>query len=258
MGVLNVTPDSFSDGGQHLGFDAAITQAKKMIDQGADMIDIGGESTRPGAQAVSVEQELARVIPILKALKSELDIPISVDTSKAEVMSQALAVGADMINDVCALQNPGALEAVADSQSQLCLMHMQGSPRSMQANPQYTDVVADIKRFFETRLEACAQAGIDSARVVLDPGFGFGKTLEHNIEILQRFEEFKTFGLPLLAGLSRKSMIGAMLGDREVNGRATGSVIGAIIALNNGADIVRVHDVLATKDAIDIWGKVNG
>ena len=258
MGVLNVTPDSFSDGGQHLGFDAAITQAQKMIDQGADMIDIGGESTRPGAQAVSAEQELARVIPVLKALKSELDIPISVDTSKAEVMVQALAAGTDMINDVCALQNPGTLEVVAGSQSKVCLMHMQGSPRSMQENPQYTDVVEDIKRFFEARLEACAQAGIDSSRVVLDPGFGFGKTLEHNIEILQRFEEFKTFGLPLLAGLSRKSTIGAMLGDREVDGRVTGSVIGAIIALNNGADIVRVHDVLATKDAIDIWGKVNG
>lgn len=258
MGVLNITPDSFSDGGQHLGFEQALARAKQMHTQGADWIDIGGESTRPGASAVDDTEELARVIPILKTLKDELAIKVSVDTSKASVMRAAIAAGVDMINDVCALQNEGALEAVADSDIPICLMHMQGSPRTMQDNPQYQDVVDDIKRFFDQRIEACVQAGIDANRLVLDPGFGFGKTLAHNIEILKRFGEFSTFGLPLLAGLSRKSMIGAMLGDRPTDERMVGSVIGAIIAINNGADIVRVHDVLETKDAITIWQQVNG
>lgn len=258
MGVLNFTPDSFSDGGKYADIDKAIEQAKLMVSQGADIIDIGGESTRPGAQAVSVEAELERVIPIISELKKTSDITISVDTSKPEVMSKALAVGVDMVNDVCALTNPGAAEVLADSQAQVCLMHMQGSPRSMQNSPSYQNVVDDIKDFFEQRLEVCERAGIDSKRIILDPGFGFGKTLEHNLEILKRFGEFKSFGLPVLAGLSRKSMIGAMLNDRPVDGRVTGSVIGAIIALKNGADIVRVHDVLETKDAIDIWNRVNG
>ena len=258
MGVLNITPDSFSDGGQYLQFDQAISKAKQMHAQGADWIDIGGESTRPGAPAVDETEELSRVIPILKALKSELNVKVSVDTSKAVVMRAAIAAGVDMINDVCALQNQDALEAVADDPVPICLMHMQGSPRTMQDNPSYGDVVDDIKHFFDRRIEACLQAGIDTSRLVLDPGFGFGKTLDHNIEILKRFSEFKTFGLPLLAGLSRKSMIGAMLGDRPIEERMVGSVIGAIIAINNGADIVRVHDVLETKDAIEIWQRING
>lgn len=258
MGVLNITPDSFSDGGQYLHFDQAISKAKQMHAEGADWIDIGGESTRPGASAVDEAEELSRVIPILKALKGELNVKVSVDTSKAAVMRAAIAAGVDMINDVCALQNQGALEAVADSPVPICLMHMQGSPRTMQDNPSYGDVVDDIKHFFDGRIEACLQAGIDSSRLVLDPGFGFGKTLDHNIAILKRFSEFKTFDLPLLAGLSRKSMIGAMLGDRPIEERMVGSVIGAIIAINNGADIVRVHDVLETKDAIEIWQRING
>lgn len=258
MGVLNFTPDSFSDGGKYTNIDKAIERAKLMISQGADIIDIGGESTRPGAQAVSIKEELERVIPIISELKKTSDIAISVDTSKPEVMLKALEFGVDMVNDVCALTNPGAVEVLADSQAQVCLMHMQGSPRSMQNNPSYQNVVDDIKDFFAQRLEVCERAGIETKRIILDPGFGFGKTLEHNLEILKRFSEFKSFGLPVLAGLSRKSMIGVMLNNRAVDGRLIGSVIGAIIALKNGADIVRVHDVLETKDAIDIWNRVNG
>ena len=258
MGVLNVTPDSFSDGGKYISFDSAMEQVKFMLAHGADIIDIGGESTRPGAPEVAEEEELSRVIPIVKAIKSKLDIAVSVDTSKPMVMKQAIEAGADIINDVCALQNDGSIEAVSDSEVDICLMHMQGSPRTMQNSPTYNDVVDDIKAFFTERLDACNKAGIKNNRLILDPGFGFGKTLEHNIEILKRLDELKAFGLPVLAGLSRKSMIGAMLGDRAVNGRVTGSVIGAIIAYKNGADILRVHDVLETKDAIDIWNRVDG
>ncbi len=258
MGVLNITPDSFSDGGKYFNTDSAIESAKLMIEQGADIIDVGGESTRPGAQDVSIEDEINRVIPVIEALQHVTDKRISIDTSKPKVMELAIKAGASMINDVCALSADDALETASMLNVDVCLMHMQGSPRTMQKNPTYEDVVDDIKGFFDERIQACIKAGINKDKIILDPGFGFGKTLEHNIEILQRFNEFKSFGLPVLAGLSRKSMIGSMLGDRSVDGRVTGSVIGAIIALNNGADIVRVHDVLQTKDAIDIWNKVNG
>lgn len=257
MGVLNITPDSFSDGGQHFDTNKAIESAKRMIIQGADVIDVGGESTRPGAQSISIVDEIRRVIPVIEALHRSTDIPISIDTSKPEVMKLAVEAGANMINDVCALSADGALEAAAMLNVDVCLMHMQGSPRVMQKDPAYNDVVDDIKDFFSQRIEACIEAGIAEDKIILDPGFGFGKTLEHNIEILKRFNEFKIFGLPLLAGLSRKSMIGTLLDDRNVDGRVVGSVTGAIIAVQNGADIVRVHDVLETKDALTILGGVS-
>lgn len=257
MGVLNITPDSFSDGGQHFDTNKAIESAKRMIIQGVDIIDVGGESTRPGSQSVSIVDEISRVIPVIEALHRSTDIPISIDTSKPEVMKLAVEAGANMINDVCALSADGALEAAAMLNVDVCLMHMQGSPRVMQKDPAYNDVVDDIKDFFSQRIEACIEAGIAEDKIILDPGFGFGKTLEHNIEILKRFNEFKIFGLPLLAGLSRKSMIGTLLDDRNVDGRVVGSVTGAIIAVQNGADIVRVHDVLETKDALTILGGVS-
>lgn len=257
MGVLNITPDSFSDGGQHFDTNKAIESAKRMIIQGVDIIDVGGESTRPGAQSVSIVDEIRRVIPVIEALHRSTDIPISIDTSKPEVMKLAVEAGANMINDVCALSADGALEAAAMLNVDVCLMHMQGSPRVMQKDPAYNDVVDDIKDFFSQRIEACIEAGIAEDKIILDPGFGFGKTLKHNIEILKRFNEFKIFGLPLLAGLSRKSMIGTLLDDRNVDGRVVGSVTGAIIAVQNGADIVRVHDVLETKDALTILGGVS-
>jgi dihydropteroate synthase len=258
MGVLNITPDSFSDGGQHLDADKAIESAKLMISQGADIIDVGGESTRPGAQSVSISDEINRVIPVIEALHRSTDTPISIDTSKPEVMKLAVKAGASMINDVCALSADGALETVARLNVDVCLMHMQGSPRTMQKDPTYNDVVDDIKDFFSQRIEACIEVGIAEDKIILDPGFGFGKTLDHNLAILKRFNEFKSFGLPLLAGLSRKSMIGTLLDDRNVDGRVVGSETGAIIAVQNGADIVRVHDVLETKDALTILGGVSG
>jgi dihydropteroate synthase len=257
MGVLNITPDSFSDGGQHLDADKAIESAKLMISQGADIIDVGGESTRPGAQSVSISDEINRVIPVIEALHNSTNVIISIDTSKPEVMKLAVEAGASIVNDVCALSADSALETVATLNVDVCLMHMQGSPRTMQKNPTYNYVVDDIKDFFSQRIEACIEAGIAEDKIILDPGFGFGKTLEHNIEILKRFNEFKSFGLPLLAGLSRKSMIGTLLDDRNVDGRVVGSVTGAIIAVQNGADIVRVHDVLETKDALTILGGVS-
>ena len=257
MGVLNITPDSFSDGGQHLDADKAIESAKLMISQGADIIDVGGESTRPGAQSVSISDEINRVIPVIEALHRSTDTPISIDTSKPEVMKLAVKAGVSMINDVCALSADGALETVARLNVDVCLMHMQGSPRTMQKDPTYNDVVDDIKDFFSQRIEACIEVGIAEDKIILDPGFGFGKTLDHNLAILKRFNEFKSFGLPLLAGLSRKSMIGTLLDDRNVGGRVSGSVTAAIIAVQNGADIVRVHDVLETRDALTILGGVS-
>lgn len=257
MGVLNITPDSFSDGGKYVNTDDAIISAQRMIDEGADIIDIGGESTRPGAKAVSTVDEINRVIPVIEALYHSTDTSISIDTSKPEVMKLAVKAGANMINDVCALSADGALETAAMLNVGVCLMHMQGSPRTMQKNPIYNNVVDDIKDFFSQRIQACVDAGIAEDKIILDPGFGFGKTLDHNLEILKRFNEFKSFGLPLLAGLSRKSMIGALLNDRNVDGRVVGSVTGAIIATQNGADIVRVHDVLETKDALTILGGVS-
>ena len=252
MGVLNVTPDSFSDGGQFTQKEIAIHRAIEMVNQGADIIDIGGESTRPGASEVSLEEELLRTIPIIESLSQKIKQAISIDTSKPEVMKAAIEAGASLVNDVNALQNPGALENVCDTQVDVCLMHMQGKPRTMQQSPKYKNVIDDIKDFFDQRILACKEYGIDESRIILDPGFGFGKTFEHNLEIMNRFSEFKSFGLRLLSGLSRKSMIGTMLNNADVSDRVIGSVTAAIITVQNGADIIRVHDVSETQDALDI------
>ncbi|MEJ6497641.1 dihydropteroate synthase [Pseudoalteromonas lipolytica] len=253
MGILNVTPDSFSDGGSYCQLDSAVKQAKTLLNQGAKIIDIGGESTRPGAPDVSLEDELDRVIPLVKALRASSDCIISIDTSKSEVMRQAIIAGADIINDVRALQEPGAIEVLAQyPEVAICLMHMQGQPRTMQSNPHYDDLFADINEFFAERLGACEQAGIQSERIILDPGFGFGKTLAHNYQILNKFDVFNQFKLPVLAGLSRKSMIGNLL-NRDTNERLAGSLAGALIAAQNGAKIIRVHDVQETVDVLSVW-----
>lgn len=252
MGILNVTPDSFSDGGSFHTRDKALQRVEQMVQEGADIIDIGGESTRPGAAAVNVEQELERVIPVIEAVRARFDVPVSVDTSKQEVMFQAVMSGANMINDVRALQEPGALTMCASLSVPICLMHMQGEPRTMQQNPQYADVVQDICQFFAERIAVCEQAGIARSRLLLDPGFGFGKTLQHNLDLLRRLNRLAVFGLPLLVGISRKSMIGSLLGNRSVDGRLHGSVAAAVIAAMQGARIVRVHDVQATVDAMKL------
>jgi dihydropteroate synthase len=251
MGILNVTPDSFSDGGKFATFDKALAQVEQMILDGADIIDIGGESTRPGAVDVSEEDELVRVIPLLKAIKSNFDIKVSIDTSKAEVMSQAIAYSADIINDVRALQNEGCLAVLAQSDVPVCLMHMQGLPRSMQVNPQYNDVIGDIKQFFIERIKICENAGIKRNRIILDPGFGFGKTLEQNYQLLAQLNQFNDLGLPLLSGTSRKSMIGNLLA-RNVDERLAGSLTTAIIAAQQNATIIRVHDIKETVDALKV------
>ncbi|WP_085286088.1 dihydropteroate synthase [Colwellia chukchiensis] len=256
MGILNITPDSFSDGGQFSQLAPAMAQVSRMIADGATIIDIGGESTRPGAASVSDEEELARVIPILTAIKQNFQVLVSIDTSKACVMRAAIAAGADLINDVRALQNDGCLAAVANSNIPICLMHMQGLPRSMQVQPQYTDVVGDIMAFFQQRIDACVEAGIGRERLILDPGFGFGKTVAHNYHLLANMSRFREFSLPILAGLSRKSMIGNLL-NREVSQRLAGSVSAAVIAAQQGADIIRVHDVQATVDALKVLQAVN-
>ena len=253
MGILNVTPDSFSDGGSYCQLDSAVKQAHTLLNQGAKIIDIGGESTRPGAPDVSLEDELERVIPLVKALRASSDCIISIDTSKSEVMRQAIIAGADIINDVRALQEPGAVEVLAQyPEVAICLMHMQGQPRTMQSNPHYDDLFADINEFFAERLAACEQAGIQQQRIILDPGFGFGKTLAHNYEILNKFDVFNQFKLPVLAGLSRKSMIGNLL-NRDTHERLAGSLAGALIAAQNGAKIIRVHDVQETVDVLSVW-----
>lgn len=256
MGILNVTPDSFSDGGKFAKIDSALAQVEEMITQGAAIIDIGGESTRPGAVDVSQRDEILRVIPVLKAIKKRFNVKVSIDTSKVGVMSEAITHGADFINDVRALQNDGCLEVVAQSQIDVCLMHMQGLPRSMQLAPKYNDLIGDIKIFFENRILACVQGGIKKQRLILDPGFGFGKTLEQNYQLLARLSEFKSFNLPILAGLSRKSMIGTLL-NREVEQRLAGSISTAIIAFQQGAQIIRVHDVKETVDALKILQAVS-
>lgn len=256
MGILNVTPDSFSDGGQFTHFENALAQVQQMIDAGATIIDIGGESTRPGAAEVSVEDELARVIPVLKAIKQRFKVLVSIDTSKASVMSAAIENGADIINDVRGLQNEGCLEVMAKSKVPICLMHMQGLPRTMQNEPHYNEVVNDIVLFFKQRIQACVDAGIERDRLILDPGFGFGKTLAQNYQLLANFSAFSSLQLPLLAGVSRKSMIGNLL-QRDVDKRLAGSLSAAIIAAQRGASIIRVHDVEETVDALKILTAVN-
>ena len=253
MGIVNVTPDSFSDGGQFLNTTAALSHAMQLLDDGATILDIGGESTRPGAPDVSLEDELKRVIPIIKAIREQSDCVISIDTSKAEVMRQAIEAGADIVNDVRALQEPGAIEVVAQfPEVAVCLMHMQGQPRSMQHAPHYNDLAGEINDFFSQRIAACEAAGIKQSQLILDPGFGFGKTLKHNYQILAQFNDYAKLGLPLLAGLSRKSMIGKLL-NRDTDDRLAGSLAGALIAAQNGAHIIRVHDVKETADVLGVY-----
>jgi dihydropteroate synthase len=252
MGILNVTPDSFSDGGKFSRIDLALNQVEQMIADGATIIDIGGESTRPGAKDVTEKDELSRVIPVLKAINKRFNVVVSIDTSKPSVMAEAIAHGAGIINDVRALQNDGCLDVLAQDQSvAICLMHMQGLPRTMQHNPQYKHLITDISTFFEQRILACTQAGISASRLILDPGFGFGKSLEQNYSLLANMDKFHAFNLPLLAGLSRKSMIGTLL-NRDVNERLAGSLATAIIAAQQGAKIIRVHDVKETVDALKV------
>ncbi|HXH03296.1 MAG TPA: dihydropteroate synthase [Candidatus Competibacteraceae bacterium] len=255
MGVLNVTPDSFSDGGRFLDPQAALARAHAMVEEGADIIDIGGESTRPGAVKVSAEAEMDRVLPLLEVLARELPVPISVDTYKPEVMAEAIRLGAGLINDIYALRAPGALPVIAASAVPVCLMHMQGTPETMQQHPHYGDVVGEVKAFLADRVQACEQTGIARSRLLLDPGFGFGKTLQHNLTLLRHLDAFHELGLPLLVGLSRKSMIGTLTG-RSVDERMHGSVAAAVLAAWQGAHIVRVHDVRATVDALKVCAAV--
>jgi dihydropteroate synthase len=255
MGILNITPDSFSDGGVFLSRENAIAHARRMADEGADIIDVGGESTRPGAQPVSAQEEMDRVIPVIEALRGKISLPISIDTSKPEVMRAAVAAGAGFINDVRALRDEGALETAASLQVPVCLMHMQGEPRGMQENPRYRDVLSDIGDFLRARLQAAQAAGIPAQHLVIDPGFGFGKTLEHNLELLRGLKKLQSLGAPILVGLSRKSLIGKALG-LPVEGRLQASVALALMAVQNGARLVRVHDVGPTVEALRMWSVV--
>jgi len=254
MGVVNVTPDSFSDGGQLHDTQAAITHALKLSEQGADILDVGGESTRPGATAVPVDEEIRRVVPVIEVLAREGCL-VSVDTNKPEVMRAALAAGAGMVNDVAALRAPGAMEAVAASGAAVCLMHMQGDPQSMQQSPRYADVVDEVKQFLRARVQVCEAAGIARERLVVDPGFGFGKTLQHNLALLKHLGELAELDLPILAGLSRKSMLGTLTG-RVVDEREFAGVAAHLMAVAHGARLVRVHNVVAMRDALAIWNAV--
>lgn len=255
MGVLNVTPDSFFDGGRFVARDAALAQARRMVEEGAAIVDVGGESTRPGAQPVSVQQELDRVIPVIEALAGELPVPISVDTAKPEVMRAAVAAGAGFVNDVTALRAPQALQTAAALDVPVCLMHMQGEPRTMQDAPRYADVVGEVRDFLNERMDVCMNAGIPRARLVIDPGFGFGKSLAHNLELLRGLRALAALGVPVLAGLSRKSLIGKALG-LPLERRLHASVALALVAVQNGARIVRAHDVGPTVEAIRMWEAV--
>ncbi len=254
MGVVNVTPDSFSDGGRFFGPEAAVSHARRLAEEGADILDIGGESTRPGAAPVSEREELDRILPVLEEL-AHLEKAISVDTRRPAVMRAALAAGASMINDVQALRAPGATEAVRNSKCAVCLMHMKGEPATMQHEPHYADVVAEVKDFLEQRLRACEEAGIARERLVIDPGFGFGKTADHNLILLKNLHQLVALGVPVLAGLSRKSTIGQITG-RPVGERLAGSLAMALLALERGATILRVHDVKETRDVIEVWQAV--
>ncbi|HXD35133.1 MAG TPA: dihydropteroate synthase [Rhodanobacter sp.] len=257
VGILNLTPDSFSDGGSHDSVDAAVAHALRMVDEGADMIDVGGESTRPGAAEVPVDEELRRVIAVIERLAARSEVPIAIDTSKPEVMRAAVAAGAGMINDVYALRREGAMEAAAELRVPVCLMHMQGEPRSMQEAPHYDDVVGEVHRFLTDRLFACELAGIERRNVMVDPGFCFGKTLEHNLALLAALDRFASLGSGVYAGLSRKSMIGTLTGRQVPAERVAGSVAAALIAVQRGARMVRVHDVAATVDALAVWQPVH-
>jgi dihydropteroate synthase len=254
MGIVNTTPDSFSDGGRWVDARAAIQHALKLRDDGADILDVGGESTRPGAAAVPAEEEIRRVLPVIEALAGSGCL-VSVDTRKPEVMRAALDAGASMVNDVMALREPGALQAVAASEAAVCLMHMQGEPRSMQHAPRYADVVGEVKVFLQGRVLACTAAGIGRERLVIDPGFGFGKTLQHNLELLKHLDRLTEIGAPVMAGLSRKSMLGALTG-RDVEEREFAGLAAHLAAVTRGAKLVRVHNVAAMRDALAVWNAV--
>ena len=256
MGIVNVTPDSFSDGGAHDTTEAAVAHALKLVEEGADLLDIGGESTRPGAEEVSVEEELRRVIPVIERLAKRTSLPISIDTSKPEVMRAAVVAGAGMINDVYALRREGALDAAASLGVPVVLMHMLGEPRSMQQAPDYDDVVGDVHRFLAERLFAAEMSGIAKKNLIVDPGFGFGKNTQHNLALLAQFERFTELGVPVLAGLSRKRTIGEITGREASRDRVAGSVAAHLIAAQRGAMILRVHDVAATVDALKVWNAV--
>ena len=256
MGILNVTPDSFSDGGAFNTLEIGLAQTELMLSEGADIIDIGGESTRPGAQDVSEQQELDRVIPVIESIYQRFDTIISIDTSKAEVMTEAVNAGASLINDVRALQENDALAAAVAAKVPVCLMHMQGQPRVMQHNPSYDDVVEDVMMFLKDRISVCRIAGIAHEQIIVDPGFGFGKSLEHNYQILANLEEFHKLNVPVLAGMSRKSMIGTLL-QREIDQRLAGNVAVATVAAQMGAQIIRVHDVKETVDAVKVINMIN-
>ncbi len=251
MGVLNITPDSFSDGGDFFSLDQAVERARRMVEDGAAIIDIGGESTRPGAAEVPLDEELRRVIPVIEALRPSLTVPISIDTRKPEIMRAAVTAGAGLINDVNALQAAGALEAAADLEVPVCLMHMRGSPETMQDKPVYRNVVEEVGDFLAARADACMAAGIARERILLDPGFGFGKTVEHNLQLLRHLDRLVAWGFPLLVGLSRKSLIGKLLG-LPVDQRLVPSIALAVLAVWQGAAIVRAHDVRATREAIQM------
>jgi len=257
MGILNITPDSFSDGGVFVEPERAVAHGRAMVAAGAGIIDVGGESTRPGAVAVSEAEELDRVIPVVEALSGALEVPISVDTSKPGVMRAAVAAGAGLINDVYALREPGAVEAAAELEVPVCLMHMRGEPRTMQVNPEYEDVVGEVRAFLKERIAVCEAAGIHRQRLLADPGFGFGKSPEHNLTLLRRLDAFTALGVPVLAGLSRKSLIGHVLG-RPVDERLAGSIALAVLAATRGARILRVHDVAETVDAVRMVEAVLG
>jgi len=257
MGIVNLTPDSFSGDGTGDDAAAAIARAEMQRDAGADLLDLGAESTRPGAAPVPAETELARLLPVLRAVR-DWGLPISVDTNKPAVMRAALDAGADLINDIAALSAPGALDALAASEAAVCLMHMQGEPRTMQTDPHYVDVVGEVADFLAGRVAACERAGIARDRLLVDPGFGFGKTVEHNYALLRGLERLERVGVPVLAGLSRKSMLGAVTGRENGAARLPASVVAAVLAVQRGARVLRVHDVAATRDALAVWAATEG
>lgn len=256
MGIVNVTPDSFSDNGEHLSAQAAIVHGMRLVEEGADVLDIGGESTRPGAREIDQDEELRRVIPVIEALVKQINVPISIDTSKPAVMRAAVGAGAGMVNDVYALRREGALEAASELEVPVVLMHMQGEPGSMQDAPHYDDVVGEVHRFLAERLFACEMAGMEKKNIVVDPGFGFGKNAAHNLRLLAQLQRFTDLGVPVLAGMSRKKTIGELTGRDDPKQRVFGSVAAHVIAAQHGAAIVRVHDVAATVDALKVWQAV--